>query len=129
MQLILLATGLITYLGVLTVLVWRLMSIRRGGQYRLKPELWPVIEKKLDELAFYIVVGTKEIIKRAYVALVLAGEKLIKIFKHLIIKVEKRFSKIVNQVKGRNDISSRGSVSLFLKEIKDHQENIKRELL
>lgn len=120
--------GLILYLLVLVVLLIRVVKIRQGGVYNIEPGLMAVVEPKINKLAYYVVILSKEIVRYSYILLLLLVERIIKLTKLLVIKIEKRFSKVVNQVKGKGEINKRGSVSLFLKEIKDHKEKIKTEL-
>jgi len=120
--------GLVIYLLILTALLIRLMKIKRGMSYANQPSLSSIIEPKVDTLAYHIVVSWKEVLHFGYVSILLLTEKLIKVFKFLIIKVEKRFARIVNQVRGKGEINKKGAVSLFLREIKDHQDKMKAEL-
>ncbi|MEX0919048.1 MAG: hypothetical protein WDZ85_03770 [Candidatus Paceibacterota bacterium] len=123
MQSTLLIAGIISFIIAGAIVGWRLIEIRRGAVFPRQPALWPMIDHWLDVLAFFIVTGSKSLLKQSYLILLIAGEKLIKLFKYLILRVERRFTRVVNQVKGRHDISKRGSASLFLREIKRHQEN------
>src|SRR6056297_2141682 len=128
MQLTLLVLGVMLWLAVAIVLGYRWWQLRKGESFKSRLPLTPVVESWIDFLAFNIVTGARKLFRYIYLSIILLGEELIKLFKKIIIKIEKRFDRIVSQVKGRADISKKGSVSLFLKEIKEHQQNIKKEL-
>lgn len=122
----LLISGLILYTAVIGTILWRMLAFRRGVSFQPQTSLSTVIDPQIDNLAYYLISGSRLLIKQIYILLILSGHNLIKFFKFLIIKIEKRFAKIVNQVKGKGEISQKGAVSLFLKEIKADQ-NKKRE--
>ena len=127
MPAVLLISGLVLYLLVIGVVLWRMLEFRRGISYPPSVSLSTVIEPQIDKLAYYLIIGSRNLIKQIYILLILLGHQLVKFFKFFIIKVEKRFAKVVNQIKGKGEISQKGAVSLFLKEIKDHQIQVKKE--
>ena len=114
MPAVLLISGLVLYLLVIGVVLWRMLEFRRGISYP-------------PSVSLSTIIGSRNLIKQIYILLILLGHQLVKFFKFFIIKVEKRFAKVVNQIKGKGEISQKGAVSLFLKEIKDHQIQVKKE--
>ena len=125
MDITLLIIGVIAYALALGLLLRRQVLIKQGVNFSLEPDLSSVVNPKIDSLAYYLVISSRELVRYSYVFLVLLIDHLLKWLKSLIIKIEKRFAKIVNQVKGKRQLGERGAVSLFLKEIKDHHDKVK----
>ena len=128
METLFLIIGLVIYLVILSVLLVRVRHIRRGEVYDVKSGLSVVIEPKIDKLAYGVIVLAKETVRYGYILVVLVVEKIIQLIKYLVIKMEKRFARIVNQVRGKGEITKPGAASLFLKEIKKHRDKVKAEL-
>lgn len=129
MDAILLIIGLLLYLVFLSAILWRILSIKKGKIYQTTAPLSTIVEPKVDALAYYVVIFSREAVRQSYILSVLLVEKAIKISKIVIIKIEKRFAKVVNQVRGKGEVSkNRGAVSFFLQEVKDHRDRIKAEI-
>ncbi len=128
METLFLIAGLIAYLIVIILVLIRLIKIRQGATYAIQPSILSIVEPRVDKLAYYLVISSREVFHYGYILGLLLVERIIKLIKYFVLKVEKRFAKIVNQVKGRGEITKKGAASLFLREIKDHQDKIKAEL-
>jgi len=127
MHTIFIISGLVTLIGLVGVLLWRTIEIKRGGNFQVEQGLMTLVEPKVDKLAYYVSASVVIAFKQFKILLILALAKLIGLMRVVIVRLEKRFSKIVNQVKGKGEINQRGSVSLFLRQVKEHQDQIRSE--
>lgn len=84
-------------------------------------------DRKVDDLAFYLAVFTKEFFRRGVVFSLVAIRRVIALMRSLVIKGEKRFAHFVENLHGRHNLRSPESVSHFLREIKDHADQLKAE--
>ncbi len=84
-------------------------------------------DHKVDELAFYLAVFTKEFFRRGIVFSLVGLRRVIAWGRTLVIKGEKRFAHFVESLHGRHSLRSPESVSHFLRQIKDHADQIKAE--
>lgn len=128
MHTILIISGFVVYGGLIGVLGWRYFEIKKGASYETGDSLISVVEPKVDRIAYYIVASVSIAFRQLKILLILTIAKIMTVLKRVIIKLEKRFSKIVNQVKGKGEINQRGSVSLFLQEVKEHRDQIRSEM-
>lgn len=86
-----------------------------------------VVETKVDSLAFYIVMLLRDILHHIHIYLLVVGHKVALITKYLSHQLEKYFGRTINTVKGKQELSRQGDASYFLKEIKEHQEQVKAQ--
>ncbi len=89
--------------------------------------LGEAFDRKVDDLAFYLAVFTKEFFRRGAMLGLVAARRVIALVRALVIKVEKRFAHFVENMHGRHNLRSPESVSHFLREIKDHADQLKAE--
>jgi hypothetical protein len=120
-------TAISFYVIALIFIFWRVFYLRHQPAPTQTASIYSVIGPRIDTFAFYLVFFFKEIIRHIYLIILLMTRKIISILKFTSIRLERRFSKVINSVRGRGNLDNRGSASLFLQEIKEHQDKIRNE--
>ncbi len=118
--------AIVAVVGLATLFILQLRWVRRQGDaldHIVELPLGAFIQRQLDRLywgfAFIFRQGTH------YVSLytLLAIRRGLIIFRYLLVRVERRFGRLIETVKGRQLLEQgNGPVSLFLAQIKDHKE-------
>jgi len=112
---------------VLTMVSLRLTAIRSGRVVVLNqsPLFFSIVQKKIDWLAVVFVLLFREGLKFIVLKVLFFLKKIALYVRNESIKVEKKFSHIIDLVHGKGSINKKGAVSFFLREIKDHNDKIK----
>lgn len=119
-------TAILFYLIALGFIFWRVFYLRHQSSPPIPTNsVYSIIEPQIDTFAFYLVFFFKEIIRHIYLFILLIARKFTSVLKFTSIRLERRFSKIINSVRGRGNLDNRGSASLFLREIKEYQDKIR----
>jgi len=119
--------AMVSGLGVVYLVAKRMYLLRRTSEtfHADEPSIHMFVKPTIDYSAFRLVTGLKQASHwLAISGLELTG-KLLTVFKFIVIKLEHRFSKVVNSVRGKGSIGKRGSVSIFLKEIEEHKNSLR----
>jgi len=82
----------------------------------------------VDYLAFKIVRFCQNFIFKAYLFSVHFAKNCASTARYVIVKVERRFNLIASNMPEPEEIHKTDKVSFFLKEIKDHKENVMAEI-
>ncbi len=119
--------AMVSGLGVVYLVAKRMYLIRRTNEtfHSNEPSIHMFVKPTIDYSAFRLVTGSRKLGHRLMVITLELLGKLLSLFKFIIIRLEHRFSKIVNSVRGKGSIGKRGSVSLFLKEIEEHKSGLR----
>jgi len=78
----------------------------------------------VDYLAFRLVYFCKQTISKGYLFLLYFLRNSISVIRYLIIRLEKRFYRFTESIKEKEKVIHQGKVSSFLKEIREHKENV-----
>ncbi|MEI6494538.1 MAG: hypothetical protein WCO03_00565 [bacterium] len=125
MFIILSVVAVASLLGMMGMVSLRLSSLRRGGVIAYGgPSVFSIIQEQIDQAAYLLVVNVVKGMKFAYAESIIFLHKVITEIKHAIVAVEKKFAGLAESAHDRRGSGKRGSVSLFLKEIEDHQERV-----
>lgn len=120
--------SLLLYTAVALVLGWRIVELRRKRISPVVPgSLRVLVEHKVDTLAFHVVVVGKELLHYAHLSFLVVGQKTALVVKYIAHKLERRFGRVINSVKGKQELSRQGDASHFLREIKEHQDHIRSQ--
>ncbi len=119
---ILLLISLSSFALLVGMIAWQMFALRQGRVgYGHGPSLSAMIQPKIDHAAFHFSTFAGALLKRLSL-LVLSGIRfLLVLSKQLISRLEKRFGRIINAVKGKGAVSKKGSVSLFLREVEQYR--------
>ncbi len=120
-------TAVLFYLIALGFILWRVFYLRHQPTLAPTASIYSIVEPRIDTFAFYLVFFFKEIVRHIYLIILLIARKVISVLKFTSIRLERRFSRIINSVRGRGNLDNRGSASLFLQEIKEHQDRMRKE--
>lgn len=82
----------------------------------------------VDYFAFKIVHFFREILLKAYLFLVHFIKNCITTARYVIVKAERRFNRIAANMPEPDEVHKNDKVSFFLKEIKEHKENVMAEI-
>lgn len=108
----------------IAVIVWQLFKLRLKGQsIVVRESIISSIESAVDVFAFYIVLCTKDLLRYIYLAVILGTQKVLTFVRFTAGRLEKYFASVATKVKGKDEMSNKGSASLFLQQIKYHQDN------
>lgn len=118
---------MVSGLGVVYLVARRVYMLRQTSDtfHTDEPSIHMFVKPTIDYSAFRLVTGLKKLGHRLMVWGLEATAKLLSVFKFIVIKLEHRFSKVVNSVRGKGSIGKRGSVSIFLKEIEEHKSGLR----
>ncbi|MBI2482199.1 MAG: hypothetical protein HYV76_01385 [Candidatus Vogelbacteria bacterium] len=117
----------ITAFATVSVLVYKQACDLRAGVVLVDNSysFGGAFDRKVDDLAFYLAVFTKEFFRRTLMLSLLVLRRIIAEARARVIKGEKRFAHFVESLHGRHSLRSPESVSHFLREIKDHADQLK----
>ncbi len=88
---------------------------------------YSITQLVIDYVAFRLVYFCKQTMIKSYLFLLFFLRNSISVVRYLIIRLEKRFYRFTESIKEREEIIHQGKVSSFLKEIREHKENILAE--
>ncbi|MEK7477963.1 MAG: hypothetical protein AAB645_01175 [Patescibacteria group bacterium] len=111
----------------LTIMVMIRIAALRNGQAIIveQSDLHLVVQTKIDDLAVLFVLICREMSKFLSLYVLVFLQRLVSLLKVEIIRVEKKFSRIIDAIKGKGETSKKGAVSFFLREIQDHKDRVK----
>ncbi len=93
-----------------------------------QPSLGAAFSQGLDAFAVYIVFFSREALHHGYVYILLLAKRLATFTKKTLVEVERILNRVIHTTKQKRRDGEKGATSLFLKEIKMHQAEIKRGL-
>ena len=117
---------LVSGLSLVYLVTRRMLALQRGvGQFHFdEPSLHMFIKPTIDYSAFRLMAFLKFWWHRVTLLLLILGAKVISFIKFVILRVERRFGRVINSVKGKGPINKeRGSASLFLQELEGRKTN------
>lgn len=119
--------AMVSGLGVVYLVAKRMYLLRQTGEifHAHEPSIHVFVKPTIDYSAYRLVTGLKKLSHRLAVMVLELTGKSLSLFKFVVIRLEHRFSKVVNSVRGKGSIGKRGSVSIFLKEIEDHKNGLR----
>lgn len=82
----------------------------------------------VDYLAFKIVRFCQNFVAKAYVFSIHFAKNCASTARYFIVKIERRFNLIASNIPESEEIHKNDKVSFFLKEIKDHKDNVMAEI-
>ena len=126
---ILLTIALVCYMLALGLILSRLKAIKAGQVAAAdlrQPSLRASLSQGLDAFAVYIVLFCREGAHHGYVYILIAAKRLATVIKKATADLERVLSKVIHSTreKKRRD-GERGATSLFLRELKLHQDKFK----
>ncbi len=95
----------------------------RAGRVTITAEtpLHHLLQEKIDLVAVVLVLACRDGLKYLSLRTLRFLSHLTSVLKMWVIRLEKKFSKIIDLIKGKNVTSRKGAISFFLKEIEDHK--------
>lgn len=117
-----------TLLGLVGVFGWQVRLNRQKNLDYSSLDDYGVIGLALDYLAFKIVRSCWNVLFKAYLFSVHFAKNCISTARFVIVKVERRFNRLAANMPEPEDIHKTDKVSFFLKEIKEHKENMMAEI-
>lgn len=128
MLITLIVIATVSLFGMIGMVLVRLSALRRGGVIVYSgPSVFSIIQEQIDQAAYLLVISVIKAIKFFYTESVIFLHKLITEVKHFVVVVEKKFAGLAESARSQSN-SKRGAVSLFLKEIEDHQERMRTRM-
>lgn len=119
---ILTAITLISLISLIIIFRWQIMINRKKKLDYSEFNQFAVINVVIDYLAFKIVHFSQVILKKFYVFLLHFVKNSMATIRYLVVKIEKRFNRIIAATPEPDGVHKTDKVSSFLKEIKDHKE-------
>jgi len=111
--------------ALLLLFAWQIMKNRRNSEIDFSQvEHYSLTDLIVDFVAFKIVQVCKGSFHFVYFWSLVLFKKFLSLSKFFIIRIEKRFAKIVEATSDRRIVHRNGPVSFFLKEIKEHKESL-----
>lgn len=89
---------------------------------------YAVTNQVIDYLAFKIVRFCQDLLRKFYLFSIHFIKNSVATARYAIVKIEKKFNKIVDSSPTPEEIHKTDKVSFFLKEIKEHKENAMAEI-
>lgn len=118
---------LVSGLSLAYFLLRRLWALRRGDStfHLAEPSIHVFIKPTIDYSAFQLVIGVKVLFHRlSLYGLMLVGRGL-SLMRYIVVRLEARFSRIINSVRGQSPLERRGRASVFLREIDEHKQALR----
>lgn len=107
-------------------MAWRIVQIKVGGVNTSHvASVREVFEPILNKISRWFKVHGKQWGKSISYHVLVFGREVILFFKYIINRLEKKFSKTIDLVKGKGTHHDKPSNSFFLNEIKNHQEQMR----
>jgi len=118
----------LSLVAISTMIAIRLLAIRSDKITVIEqPTLFSALQEKIDWLAVFFVLLCRESLKFISLYTLFGLKKIAAYLKVGIIKLENRFAYIIDMVHGKGEVSKKGAVSFFLREIKDHNDKVKEK--
>lgn len=103
---------------------WQIAGLRSGRIVAFgNGDLRDSLQIRLDRFYFGFLLFFRHLVHHAYFYTLLILRRLTIIGRYLLVRVEKKFSRLIDSVRGKGVIRKRGSVSFFLQQIKDHKDD------
>ncbi len=115
---------LVSGLSLIYLIVRRMVALRRGqGTFHSdEPSLHVFIKPTIDYSAFRLMTFLKFWWHRFTLVCLTFIAKAISFVKFVVLRVEKRFGKVINSVRGQGTLNSqRGAASIFLRELEGYK--------
>lgn len=114
----------IIFFGLFALTVaWRMVQIKVGGVNTSHvASVQEVFQPMLNAISRWFKVHGKRWGKSISYHVLVFGHEVLLFFKYIINRLEKKFSKTIDLVKGKGVMHGQPSSSMFLNEIKNHQE-------
>lgn len=110
--------------GLVILLVWRISYNRRNHIDFNQVADYSIAHLIVDYIAFRLVYFCKRTINKIYLFSLFFARNSISVVRYLIIRLEKRFYRFTESIKEKEKVIHQGEVSSFLKEIREHKENV-----
>lgn len=123
-NIILITICLLSLTGLVILLAWRVSCNRRNHLDFNQVADYFIAHLVVDYLAFRLVYFCKQTISKGYLFLLYFLRNSISVIRYLIIRLEKRFYRFTESIKEKEKVIHQGKVSSFLKEIREHKENV-----
>ncbi len=117
---------LLSFGGMGALLVYQIRENRRRG-ILVEPEMadYSIAHMIVDYVAFKMVYWCKQLAEKFYLFLIFFLRHSLSVIRFIVVRVEKKFGRFTDALQKRQQvIHVNGSVSSFLREIKDHKEAV-----
>ncbi len=112
-------------LGMLGLLSAQISYLRRSEIVdRPAVSLTQLAQARIDRWYFAFAFFFRQARHYSYLYTLIAIRRGLLIFRYLLTRVERRFARLIDSVRGRQLLHSGAPVSLFLAQIKDHKESV-----
>lgn len=116
----------LSFLALTTMVVMQVFAFKAGRVVTMEQSDRPsIMQTKIDDLAVLFVLVCHEGSKFLSLHVLVFLHRLVSSVKMATIQVEKKFSRVINAVRGKGEPSKKGTVSFFLREIQDHKNRVK----
>ncbi len=121
---ILIVLALAVTLAMVATGLWQLRLVRLGriplSAYR-KVELAELLQYKIDQWYHGFGFFFKQVVHLGYFYLLLAIRRVVIMVRYLLVRAERKSSRLIDSVRGKGVIHKKGAVSLFLAQIKEQK--------
>jgi len=117
-----------SFLGLVWLFTYQIKSNRQKNLDYRSLGKFAVTGLVVDYLAFRIVRFCREVLLKLYLFSVHFVKNCISTTRFVIVKIEKRFNHLAANMPEPDDFHRTDKVSHFLREIKDHKENVMTEI-
>ena len=122
----LLYIGIVFFVIFAAAVLWRVIQIRIGGVNTSHvATVREVFEPLFRQIAAWVVLHGQKWGRSISYHLLVFGREVILFFKYVIHRLEKKFSKTIDLVKGKGVHHNQPSNSFFLNELKSHQDKMR----
>jgi hypothetical protein len=125
---ILIIISLASLAGLIGIVGWRVRVNRQKNLDYQSLGNYAITGLVIDYIAFRIVRFFRELIFKSYLFLVHFVKNCISTSRFVIVKIERRFNHLAANMPEPDEFHKTDKVSHFLREIKDHKENVMMEI-
>lgn len=119
--------SIVSFLLFAFVVAWRVIQVRVGGVNTSHiASVREVFEPLLNKMSVWFKAHGFRFGKSVSYHVLVFGREVILFFKYVINRLEKKFSKTIDLVKGKGSHDDKPSKSFFLNEIKNHQDQMRQ---
>ena len=109
------------FLGGLGLFLWQYRQLKiNGHEFADKPiTLGNLLQKKIDQWYYLFGFFFKQVVHYAYFYFLIILRRVVIIVRYILVRVERRFSKIIDSISGKGTFHKKGAVSVFLTQISE----------
>lgn len=117
----LLIISLISFIALAVMVSFRVLQIRGGKTYSITPTLYSIAEPKIEKALAGLMGIAQKIGHFISIHSLTFARNLLSLVKYVIIRIEKKFSRVINSVRGKEELRKNGEASDYFKQIRNEQ--------